>query len=32
MIQFTDEQEDLINKAIYWFYNSSEQVFQYAGS
>lgn len=32
MIQFTDEQENLINKAIDWFYNSSEQVFQYSGS
>ena len=32
MIQFTDEQEELINQAINWFLNSSEQVFQYSGS
>ena len=32
MIQFTDEQEALITKALDWYYNSSEQVFQYSGS
>lgn len=31
MIQFTDEQEDLINKAIQWFKNSSEPIFQFNG-
>ena len=32
MIQFTNEQEELINQAINWFLNSPEQVFQYSGS
>jgi len=31
MVQFTDEQEELINQAINWFLNSSEQVYQYSG-
>ena len=32
MVQFTEEQENLISKAINWFNNSSEQIFEYAGS
>ena len=31
MIIFTDEQEKLIQEAINWYHNSSEQVFQYSG-
>lgn len=31
MIIFTEEQEKLIQDAIYWYHNSSEQVFQYSG-
>ena len=31
MIQYTSQQEYIIQKAIDWFYNSDEQLFQYAG-
>lgn len=31
-MQLNSQQEDLVNKAIDWFYNSSEQVFQYSGA
>lgn len=30
-IILTDEQEKLINEAVKWYYNSSEQIFQYTG-
>ena len=30
-IQFTSEQIDIINDAVNWYFNSSEQVFQFAG-
>lgn len=31
MINLTDEQEELVNEAVKFYYNSSEQVFQYTG-
>ena len=31
MINLTDEQEQLVQKAVDFYYNSSEQVFQYSG-
>lgn len=31
-IIFTEEQENLIREAINWYYNSSEQIFQFAGN
>ena len=31
MIELTDEQQNIIKAAVYWFYNSSEQVFEYSG-
>lgn len=31
MIQLTDEQEKLVEEAVYFYTNSSEQVFQYSG-
>ena len=30
-IQFTSEQINIINDAVDWYFNSSEQVFQFAG-
>ena len=32
MIELNDGQEAVVKKAINWFYNSSEQVFQYSGA
>lgn len=32
MIQLNDDQEKLVQKAVHWFHNSSEQVFQYSGA
>jgi hypothetical protein len=31
MFEFTDEQEKLIQDAVNWYWNSPEQVFQFAG-
>ena len=31
-IQLTNQQQDLVNKIHDWFYNSSEQVFQFSGA
>lgn len=32
MIQLTKNQQDVVNAAVDWFFNSSEQVFQFAGN
>lgn len=31
MIQLTEEQEKIVKEAVKWYFNSSEQVFQYTG-
>ena len=32
VINLTPKQQEIVNKAVHWYYNSPEQVFQFAGN